>query len=137
MLSLRLSLRELRGGLRGFRLFVACLALGVAVIAGIGTLSASIGAGLERDGRSLLGGDIEFRLIHRPATAEERSFLDRQGVVAETVQMRAMATAPRSDQSTLVELKAVDDAYPLYGRIPLQKEDRKRPRLKCSHQCAQ
>src|SRR3546814_4002508 len=109
MLSLRLSLRELRGGLRGFRLFVACLALGVAVIAGIGTLSASIGAGLERDGRSLLGGDIEFRLLHRPATAEERAFLDRQGAVAETVQMRAMATAPRSDQSTLVERKRSEE----------------------------
>ncbi|MFC3676178.1 ABC transporter permease [Ferrovibrio xuzhouensis] len=122
MLSLRLSLRELRGGLRGFRLFVACLALGVAVIAGIGTLSASIDAGLQRDGRSLLGGDIEFRLIHRPATTEERAFLDRQGAVAETVQMRAMATAPRSDQSTLVELKAVDDAYPLYGRIALEQD---------------
>src|SRR3546814_5270540 len=110
MLSLRLSLRELRGGLRGFRLFVACLALGVAVIAGIGTLSASIGAGLERDGRSLLGGDIEFRLIHRPATAEERAFLDRQGAVAETVQMRAMATSSEEHTSELQSLMRISYA---------------------------
>lgn len=121
MLSLKFSLRELRGGLRGFRLFVACLGLGVAVIAGIGTLGASIVAGLERDGRSLLGGDIEFRLIHRPTTPQEQAFLESQGQVAQAVQMRAMAHAIRSDQRTLVELKAVDSAYPLYGRIDLEQ----------------
>lgn len=121
MLSLKFSLRELRGGLRGFRLFVACLGLGVAVIAGIGTLGASIVAGLERDGRSLLGGDIEFRLIHRPTTPQEQVFLESQGQVAQAVQMRAMAHAIRSDQRTLVELKAVDGAYPLYGRIDLEQ----------------
>lgn len=121
MLSLKFSLRELRGGLRGFRLFVACLGLGVAVIAGIGTLGASIVAGLERDGRSLLGGDIEFRLIHRPTTPQEQAFLESQGQVSQAVQMRAMAHAVRSDQRTLVELKAVDGAYPLYGRIDLEQ----------------
>lgn len=123
MLSLRFSLRELRGGLRGFRLFVACLALGVAVIAGIGTLSAAIITGLERDGRGLLGGDVEFRLTHRGATPEERDFLQRQGVVSESVQMRAMAHALRSDQRALVELKAVDAAYPLYGSVTLENGD--------------
>ncbi|MCW0235806.1 MAG: FtsX-like permease family protein [Ferrovibrio sp.] len=121
MLSLRFSLRELRGGLRGFRLFVACLGLGVAVIAGIGTLSASIVTGLERDGRSLLGGDVEFRLIHRGTTAQEQTFLQSRGSVSETVQMRAMAHALRSDERTLVELKAVDAAYPLYGKIDLEQ----------------
>lgn len=120
-LSLRFSLRELRGGLRGFRLFVACLALGVAVIAGIGTLSAAIFAGLERDGRTLLGGDIEFRLIHRQVNDAERSFLAAQGRLSETVQMRAMAHALASDQRALVELKAVDDAYPLHGSLTLQQ----------------
>ena len=120
MLSLRFSLRELRGGLRGFRLFVACLGLGVAVIAGIGTLSASIVTGLERDGRSLLGGDLEFRLTHRGATAPELAFLESQGQVSQAVQMRAMAHALRSDERALIELKAVDGAYPLYGAVALE-----------------
>lgn len=121
MLSLRLSLRELRGGLRGFRLFVACLALGVAVIAGIGTLSAAIVEGLARDGRSLLGGDIEFRLIHRAADDAQRAFLARQGTVSETAHMRVMAHALRSDRRALVELKAVDGPYPLYGSLALEQ----------------
>jgi putative ABC transport system permease protein len=121
MLSLRFSLRELRGGLRGFRLFVACLGLGVAVIAGIGTLSAAIITGLERDGRSLLGGDLEFRLTHRGTTPEEQAFLARQGSVSYSVQMRAMAHSLRSDERTLVELKAVDGGYPLYGSVELEQ----------------
>jgi putative ABC transport system permease protein len=121
MLSLRFSLRELRGGLRGFRLFVACLGLGVAVIAGIGTLSASIVSGLERDGRSLLGGDLEFRLTHRGTMPPEQAFLEAQGRVSQTVQMRAMAHALRSDERSLVELKAVDGAYPLYGAVELEQ----------------
>lgn len=121
MLSLKFSLRELRGGLRGFRLFVACLGLGVAVIAGIGTLSASIVTGLERDGRSLLGGDLEFRLTHRGTMPPEQAFLEKQGQVSESVQMRAMAHAIRSDERTLVELKAVDAAYPLYGAVELEQ----------------
>lgn len=122
MLSLRLGLRELRGGLRGFRLFVACLALGVAVIAGIGTLSASIVAGLERDGRMLLGGDIEFRLIHRPVNDAERAFLTQQGQVSESVQMRVMGHGLRSNQRALVEIKAVDGLYPLYGAMQLEQD---------------
>src|SRR5690606_24956414 len=120
MLSLRFSLPELRGGLRGFRLFAACLALGVAVIAAIGTLSAAIITGLVRDWRSLLGGDIEFRLTHRPAEAAERAFLEQQGRLSESVQMRVMGHAPQTQQSVLVEMKAVGPAYPLYGRMELE-----------------
>lgn len=116
MLSFRLSWRELRGGLLGFRLFVACLALGVATIAGIGTLGAAIVAGLERDGRVLLGGDLEFRLIHRPASEAERAMFARFGRVSETVQVRAMALRTGLEDRALVELKAVDGAYPLTGQ---------------------
>src|SRR5690606_32263268 len=86
----------------------------------IGTLSSAIIAGLERDGRSLLGGDIEFRLTHRPAEPDERAFLAGQGRLSESVQMRVMGHAERSQQSVLVEMKAVGTAYPLYGRMELE-----------------
>ena len=60
--------RELRGGLAGFRLFVACLAIGVAAIAAVGTVSEAFVGGLRADGRQLLGGDVDLRLLHRPST---------------------------------------------------------------------
>jgi putative ABC transport system permease protein len=61
--QLRFALRELRGGLHGFRIFVACIALGVMAIAGVGSFSRSLTDGLARDGRVILGGDLAFTLI--------------------------------------------------------------------------
>lgn len=116
-LPLRFALRELRGGLRGFRILMACLALGVAAIAGVGSLERSIVEGLRADGRALLGGDVEFRLTHRSASPEERAWLEKAGPLSTVASMRAMARNPANDQRTLVELKAVDRAYPLFGSI--------------------
>ena len=77
-LAWRLARRELRGGLRGFRIFLACLALGVAAIAGVGSLSPAVEAGLRADARALLGGDVELRLVHRAGDAAAAR-VSRQG----------------------------------------------------------
>src|SRR5579863_3346525 len=111
--------RELRGGLGGFRVFIACLALGVAVIAGVGSLSASVSAGLHADARAMLGGDVDLHLVHRTATPEQRAYLAQSGTLSETADMRAMARRPDGAQRSLVEMKAVDEAYPLYGAVTL------------------
>jgi putative ABC transport system permease protein len=116
---LRLALRELRGGIRGFRIFLACLVLGVGAIAGIGSLGASVGAAIRDDARMLLGGDVQLQLVHRQASAAERQFLDASGAVSEVALLRAMAVSPDDLHHTLIELKAVDAAYPLYGAIAL------------------
>ena len=115
---LRFALRELRGGLHGFRIFVACIALGVMAIAGVGSFSRSLTDGLARDGRVILGGDLAFTLIHREASAEERKFLDARGQVSVGAMLRAMARTGDGRQA-LVELKAIDGAYPLYGAVTL------------------
>ena len=118
-LAARLMRRELRGGLHGFRIFLACLTLGVAVIAGVGSLAAGVRAGLERDARAMLGGDVELNLVLRPASDAERHYLDENGTVAEVTSMRAMARRDDNAQRSLIELKAVDGAYPLYGNVGL------------------
>jgi putative ABC transport system permease protein len=118
-LALRLAARELRAGLAGFRIFLACLALGVAAIAGVGSVSASIVAGLRGDARALLGGDVELRLLYREATPEQRAWMAANGTVSEMSDMRSMARRPDGEKRALIELKAVDDAYPLYGELRL------------------
>lgn len=118
-LGLRLALRELRGGLTGLRLLAVCLFLGVAALAGVGSLSDAIIAGLSTRGQAILGGDVEVRVTHRTATAEERAAFARFGAVSETVRMRAMVRKADSDESVLGELKGVDAAYPLYGSFRL------------------
>jgi putative ABC transport system permease protein len=118
-LPLRFALREMRGGLRGFYVFIACIALGVMAIAGVGSVAGSLEDGLAREGRVILGGDIAFNLIQREASPEERQFIDRSGRVSVAATMRAMAHAS-DGRSALVEMKAVDGAYPLYGTVVLE-----------------
>jgi putative ABC transport system permease protein len=117
---LRFALRELRGGLHGFRIFVACIALGVMAIAGVGSFSRSLTHGIEHEGRVILGADLSFLLIHREADAAERRFLESRGQVSAGATMRAMAST--NERRALVELKAVDGAYPLYGKIALDPD---------------
>jgi|TARA_R100000501_G_scaffold14680_1_gene26605 putative ABC transport system permease protein len=116
-LPLRLALRDLRGGLGGLRLLAICLFLGVAAIAGVGSLSSSIAAALAAQGQAILGGDVEVRIAQRRATEEERQSFAAEGAVAEVVQMRANVST--DEESMIGELKAVDDAYPLYGEFTL------------------
>lgn len=113
-LPLRFALRELRGGLHGFYVFIACIALGSMAIAGVGSLAASLAEGLAREGRVILGGDLAFTLIQREAAPAERDFLQRHGQVSIAATMRAMARTS-TGEATLVEMKAVDTAYPLFG----------------------
>jgi putative ABC transport system permease protein len=117
-LPLRYALRELRGGLRGFYVFIACIALGVMAIAGVGSVAASLSEGLAREGRTLLGGDAAFSLFQREAKPDEIAFLRSRGEVSVAATSRVMA---RTDDSrfALVELKAVDGVYPMLGEATL------------------
>ncbi|WP_046861799.1 ABC transporter permease [Microvirga massiliensis] len=115
-LVLRLALRELRSGLKGFGIFLACIALGVGTIAGVSSVSRSLTEGLTREGRKILGGDMAFNLIHREASPAERAWFETQGDLSVIAMMRAMAMAGEKG-SGLVELKAVDNSYPSSGEV--------------------
>src|SRR5215475_799386 len=112
-LAFAMGLRELRSGAGGLAVFVLCIALGVAAVAAIGSLSASFDKALARQGRLLVGGDLSFERVHRRAEQDERAALVTEGTVSESASLRAMARTP-AGKSVLVEIKAVDDAYPLY-----------------------
>ncbi|MFD2740508.1 ABC transporter permease [Sulfitobacter aestuarii] len=119
----RLARREMRGGLRGFRLFLACLALGVAAIAAVGSVRAAIEAGLAREGAALLGGDAELQFTYRRATADERGWMQQRATkLSEVIEFRSMATIGEGDAAAraLTQIKAVDDAYPLVGEMMLE-----------------
>jgi putative ABC transport system permease protein len=120
-LTLRLAIRELRGGLRGFGIFLACLTLGVWSIAAVGSLSRALTDGLSSEGRTLLGADLAFNIVQREASNAERDYLAARGALSSVTTMRAMANA--SDKgSALVELKAVDGAYPTVGTLATQPQ---------------
>ena len=121
-IAARFAARELRGGLHGFRVFLACLALGVAAIAAVGTVRAGIEAGLARDGAALLGGDAEVEFTYRFARADELAWLTSiADGVSETVDFRSMVVVDRNGTTErgLTQIRAVDNLYPLIGQVQL------------------
>lgn len=118
--ALRIARRELRGGTRGFVVFLLCLMLGVAAIAAVGTVRSSIAAAIRDQGAVLLGGDAEMSFTYRFASAEERAFMaDHAATVSEVVEFRSMAVAGEgaAAERALTQVKAVDAAWPLTGAL--------------------
>lgn len=121
----RIARRELRGGLAGFRVFLACLILGVAAIAAVGSVRESIRLGLQQEGSVLLGGDAELELTYRFASEEERNWITQNSErSSELVDFRSMAVFGPSENAerTLTQVKGVDSAYPLLGEVALEPE---------------
>lgn len=114
-LAFRFALREVRGGFSGFYVFLACIALGTAAIGGVNAVAQAITQGIEAEGQSILGGDLRFELIHRTTTPQEQATLESFGTVAESANTRSMARLTDQSDQTLVEIKAIDNLYPLYG----------------------
>jgi putative ABC transport system permease protein len=115
----RFAARDLRAGFAGLRIFVLCVALGVAAIVAVNSFSRSLADGLARDGRTILGGDASFSLMHRALSPAERNFLARRAALSTIVTLRAMARAD-SGAATLAEVKAVDDDWPRLGAAALE-----------------
>ncbi|WP_369027086.1 ABC transporter permease [Qipengyuania sp. RANM35] len=113
----RIARRDLNARFRGLRLLLVCLFLGTGALAAIGTLTAAIEQELEANGRQFLGGDLQVELWQRGLADEERAALSQFGTVSSGTRMQAMARA--GEQAVPIELKAVDQAYPLYGKLVL------------------
>ena len=119
-LAARFALREMRGGLRGFSIFLACIILGVATIAGVGSVSRGMTEGLAREGQAILGGDVAVRTLQQEASADQQAFFDGLGTVSRTANLRAIARKADGDGRSLVELKVADDLYPLVGAVTIE-----------------
>jgi putative ABC transport system permease protein len=113
----RIARRDLSARIRGLRLLAVCLFLGVATLAAISSLTASIAEELSARGQSILGGDVEIAIAQREANDAEKAAFRKAGSLSETIRMRAMAIG---QDSVLAELKAIDSVYPHYGALTLE-----------------
>jgi putative ABC transport system permease protein len=117
---LRMAWRETRGAWRHFVVFLGCVALGVAALVSVGTFAANLDRTLAREARALTGGDVELRSAH-PLAADALGALERlrdDGAITTTVrELVGMARDPVRGRTLLIELKAVEPAYPLYGQV--------------------
>jgi len=118
--ALHLARCELRGGLRGFGVFLACLFLGVFALSAVGSLASSARRGLAADARALHGGDLEVALVHRELPAPARQYIEARGELSAVTRILGMARPAAGGKAELAEVKGVDAAYPLYGEVRLQ-----------------
>ncbi|WP_174803246.1 ABC transporter permease [Martelella limonii] len=116
-LALKFALREMRGGLSGFYIFLACIALGVAAIAAVNSVSTAVNDGIAERGREILAGDIRFERDNQPLDGAALAYIETLGPMSQSVTMRSMTRLPDGSDQALAEVKAVDDAYPLYGTV--------------------
>jgi putative ABC transport system permease protein len=116
-IALSFARREFRGGLRGFYIFLACIALGTGSIAAVNSVSSAITEAIAQQGQDLLAGDIRVQLRNREASEAERTYLNSLGEVAVSTGLRSMARTQDSSEQTLVEVKGVDQNYPLFGKF--------------------
>lgn len=119
LLILKLARRDLRGAFGSLWIAIAGISLGVAAIAAVGSLSAAMLESVRTEARDSIGGDVSLRLFHRPADPHQRRALEAAGRLSETAELRPMAQREDGTAMALVELKAVDGAYPLYGEVAL------------------
>lgn len=107
----RLARRDLRGGLGELWILVAGIALGVALMAAVGSLAGGALEAMKAGARQAVGGDISLRLFHAPPTPEQRAFLETLGTISVTAELRTRVGG------RLAEVKAVDGLYPLVGAV--------------------
>ena len=116
-LSLKLACSELSRGLKGFWIYLACIALGTAAISAAGSVTQTFAVGVAQQARTLLGADAEFSTSQRRPTAEERNLAARFGTISEGVSLDVMGEA-RSVRAQ-IDVRAVDAAFPLIGTVGL------------------
>ncbi|MCW9035245.1 MAG: hypothetical protein OQJ97_13570 [Rhodospirillales bacterium] len=121
IMALRIAARDMRGGARGLWLLVGGVFIGAAAVALVGATSQSLMDGARSGGLESVGGDLSLRLYHRPPSEAELAVIGQEGEVSITTELRPMARSLKSDGAPLlVELKGVDQKYPLYGAVELK-----------------
>lgn len=121
-IAFRLALREMRGGLGGFYIFLGCIALGTGAIATVNSVSTAITGAISSQGQSLLAGDLRFELNNREASEPETAFLGSLGEISVSTGLRSMARKADGSGQALVEVKGVDGGYPLYGAVETEPQ---------------
>lgn len=117
MIAWRFARRRMRHQIKSFGVFLACLILGVATIGGINGIAQLINDALTSQGKIILGGDLRVALNQQPASQQELLSFEALGQVSACINMRSMVRNQTTGDQSLAEIKAVDNRYPLYGKL--------------------
>ncbi|MGH7229110.1 MAG: hypothetical protein ACREIH_07825, partial [Nitrospiraceae bacterium] len=131
LFAIRMAWRETRAAWRHFLYFFVCIALGVGTLVGVSVFSTNVERAVTREARGLLGGDLEVRLsrsMSKKGEAVLQSLTSRGIAITHASELVAMAAQAdgglvhAAQRTQIIELKAVEAGYPLYGRVKLDPD---------------
>jgi putative ABC transport system permease protein len=130
MFVVRMAVRETRASWRRLLFFFICIAVGVAAIVTIRSVIQNVRGVFGKEAKSLIAADVLIATNRdwAPATLQtiDRRLADA-GVIArtETVETPTMVRAADSSKvaTRIVELRAVQSGFPLYGKVELTGSD--------------
>lgn len=114
---LDLAWRDLRASGRRLWIFVACLVLGVSLVAAGGGLYRQVADALANDARQIFGGDVEIE-APAPLPTDTLEWMQQRATVSRVIELRTMLRT-EAGRAQLIELLSADGAYPLVGQVEL------------------
>ncbi len=125
---LRMAVRETRSSWKRLLFFFICIAVGVAAIVALRSVIQNVRGVFGSEARSLIAADVLIA-TNREWTPAAREVIDRRlreaGAIERTETVETPTMARPADQSRattrMVELRAVQPAFPLYGTMELDR----------------
>jgi putative ABC transport system permease protein len=121
-----MAVRETRAAWRRLLFFFICIAVGVAAIVALRSVIQNVREVFSREARALVAADVVIN-TNRDLTPEAEALIERRLADAQAITRTETISTPtmvrpadeRLTVARMVELKAVEAPFPLYGRIVL------------------
>lgn len=114
----KFAITDLRSRLSALKVFLACLILGVTLVAATASLYRVIEQSLLADTRALLGGDVELN-SREPLPDDVRSWIESTGRLSLVRELDTLVSSNDGGGFFRAEILIPDAAYPLYGELRL------------------
>jgi putative ABC transport system permease protein len=124
---LKFAVSDLRSRLSALKVFLACLILGVTLVAATASLYRVIEQSLLADTRALLGGDVELD-TNDPLSDDVLDWIGESGRLSLVREFDTIVSSADGEGFFRAEILIPDAAYPLYGQLQLTP-DQPRPEL--------
>lgn len=117
--NLNLSFRELRGSFNEFKIVFASIFLGVFIISAVSSISENLKSEIKNKRAEMLGGNFELSTTYQEFPKNIKRWLEENGRTTHIIELRTMLSYNSQSQlkRRIVELKAVDNNYPLVGKV--------------------
>ena len=119
---LKMAWRDGKASLSRLFLFMASIILGIAAVVAIQLFSTNLKDNIQKQSKSLMGADFIIDSRKKPSEKVQK-IIDSLGADASEVNFVSMAAFPRNEGTKLVKVRAMQGAFPFYGKLSTLPEN--------------